>query len=197
VVTGKSLMSGSMVGSCVRILITSQAGLLLSSRTIISFVLFAMILPIASSLLLTRFRLRPLAKDILLARVSLVFMAIGALGIGLADGLVLLVVGTVLLSVGSGYNLLALSLLSSLVKDGHAGLLYSAVGVLDNIGPLLAGPLIAAIFRLGLAWGNQWIGLPYLVVGLFYALSMFIVGFVRLGETRLKIDQSDSGDEDD
>ena len=131
-----------------------------------------------------KFGLSPSAKDLLLARISLLLMAMGAFVIGLAGNLVLLVFGTVLLSIGSGYSLLARSLLSSLVMEQHAGMLYTTIGVLENISQLVAGPLISTIFRLGLALGDQWVGLPYLMVGGSYAFSLLIIWFVDLEATK-------------
>ena len=141
-------------------------------------------LPLAGNLLLKKKKLSPSAKDLLLARISLLLMTIGALVIGLAGNLILLVVGTVILSIGSGYSLLARSLLSSLVMEQHAGMLYTTIGVIENVSQLVAGPLISTIFRMGLSLGDQWVGLPYLVVGASYAFSWFVVWFVDLAVKR-------------
>jgi len=146
--------------------------------------LYLIILPLAGNLLLVKNGLSPSAKDLLLARVSLVLMTTGAFVIGFAGNLALLVVGTVVLSIGSGYHLLVRSLLSSLVMEHHAGMLYTSIGVLENISQLVAGPLISTIFRIGLAWGDPWVGLPYLVVSIFYAFSLFVVWFVDLESTK-------------
>jgi len=152
--------------------------------------LFLLGLPLVGNLLLTKFKLLPTAKDLLLARLSLVFMTIGAVVIGLAGDLVLLVVGTVLLSVGGGYSLLTRSLLTSLIDKQHAGTLYTAIGVIENIGQLVAGPLVSSIFGVGLVWGDQWVGLPYLVVGASYLFSFVIISFVNLKSTEIPADCS-------
>lgn len=80
-------------------------------------------------------------------------------------------------SLGTGFSLIVMSLLSSLVEPQQLGSAYAAGGIFNTIGMLLCGPTLAGLFQLGLKQG-----LPFLGTGLVYgvmACTMLLVNFSR------------------
>lgn len=103
----------------------------------------------------------------------------GAFTIGLASEPVLMSIGLGLLSLGSGYTLLVRSLLASLVEKNQIGTMYSGISVVETIGVLVAGPLLAISFRVGMEKDGGWLGLPYIVAGFLFTLATCLVSAIR------------------
>ncbi|KAK0388418.1 hypothetical protein NLU13_4662 [Sarocladium strictum] len=129
----------------------SEAGLVLTSRSVTSLLLFTTVLPAAGNLLLFK-GFTSISKDLCLARISLLLMAAGAVGVGLAP-----------------------TIMGSMVAPIHTGLLYTIIAIFEALGTLTAGPLLAQVLNVGLAWGGRWIGLPFLATGLMYSASWLII----------------------
>ncbi|KAI6403203.1 hypothetical protein MCOR23_003579 [Pyricularia oryzae] len=66
-------------------------------------------------------------------------------------------------TLGSGFGLFARSLLSSLVEKDMVGTLYTTLSIMDTLGSLLAGPVVAGIFGWSMRLDGVWKGMPYLV----------------------------------
>lgn len=135
-------------------------------------------LPLVGNALLVRGWSAP-AKDLWMARVSLVLLAAGAVTIALAGTRAVVTLGIVTLAAGSGYAYLMRSLMASLVAVEHTGLLYTVTSIFEAVGGLIAGPMLAQLFRIGLSWGGGWIGLPYFAAGLTCMVSLLVVSLVR------------------
>jgi hypothetical protein len=88
--------------------------------------------------------------------------------------------GIVVYCFGSGYNVIVRGLLASGVESTHLGAVFNAAGVLESIGALVAGPLLAISFRVGLRLEGIWIGLPFMA-----AAGLFSVATVMLFTLRL------------
>lgn len=157
-----------------------EAAMLLNSRTITSLVLYIAVIPAISQYLTKSLRLTPTQKDLLLARVSILFNVLGCVIVGLAFNIPIVVIGTVIMSFGSGFIVSCMSLVSSLVPGGKSSSLYTVIGLMQSVGILISGPIIAAIFKVGLNMGGIWIGMPYIVVAGTYGLTFVILGFVTL-----------------
>lgn len=78
------------------------------------------------------------------------------------------------------------------MAPGHISTLYTAMGVMQASGALVAGPVLVVTFKAGLGWGEAWEGLPFLVVAVSFAL-----GVVDLGAVRLKGDSIEGEDVED
>ncbi|KAF4511925.1 hypothetical protein G6O67_001122 [Ophiocordyceps sinensis] len=176
----------------------SEAALLSSISASVNLLLVAVVLPLVSRLLLSRLGLSPLVKDLCLVKAGLSALIIGALGIGLAPNSSLLIASIMVYALGYGYSPAMRSLLTLVAGHDNIGTLFTAMSVLETAGTLLAGPLMAATFRLGLAWGEFWIGLPFVSVGAIMTCAAVIVFGIRLqhvGEGTCKLDTaSDSRD---
>ncbi|KAM3506931.1 hypothetical protein MY11210_007362 [Beauveria gryllotalpidicola] len=72
---------------------------------------------------------------------------------------------------------------------GGGGATYSAMRFLVGAslvseknratGAILAGPVMASAFRVGLQWGQPWYGLPFLAAGLLQLFTLLILIYVR------------------
>lgn len=154
----------------------------MSIRAFASLIVFGIILPVINQLLTKAPSLTPLMKDLWLARGSILLLVIGSFGLGLAPTSSTMIANLVLYSLGSGYGAAIRSLLTAAVHGEHTGMLYAMMSLLENAGSLIAGPLLALIFRLGLVWGGIWIGLPFIGAGLLFSLAAAIVFGVGAGD---------------
>lgn len=142
--------------------------------------LVAALLPLVSRLLLSRVGLNPLVKDLYLVRASISVLTIGALGIGLAPNSVALVASLMVFALGYGYSPAMRSLLTLLAGHRNTGTLFTAISVLETTGALVAGPLMATMFRTGLTWGESWTGLPFITASVMFTCTAIIVFSIRL-----------------
>ncbi|KAJ6035795.1 MFS transporter [Penicillium herquei] len=136
----------------------SEAGLLSSVSAGVKLLLILVILPRLSRVMLYKFALTPLSKNLIIVRSSIVFLIAGTFTIGVASHPSMLLAGLVVHALGWGYGPALRDLLALLTRDDQIGLLFTVMGILDNIGMLIAGPLMTAAFRLGLAWGVPGLG---------------------------------------
>lgn len=135
-------------------------------------------MPVITQVLLQA-QVSPLSKDLLLARCCIIVTVIGTFGIALATTPAILYAFLVLFAFLEGFNASIKSLLAQLAGNGQIAILFTAVGVLENIGTLIAGPAMASIFGIGLQWGEQWYGLVFMVAGLMFSITTIIILGVR------------------
>jgi MFS family permease len=119
-------------------------------------------------------------RDHRLSQGSGLISIIGFLAMGLAPVPTLLICGLVILSLGSAFLITARSLATSLVPPDHVGTLYSAIAISQSLGILVAGPLFAYLFRIGLHLGGAWLGLPFLQAGLLYVIATVAIWCIRV-----------------
>ncbi|KFG83653.1 hypothetical protein MANI_015986 [Metarhizium anisopliae] len=156
----------------------ARASLLLSIKGVAALAVTTTILPLTSQLLLRKLSLSPVHKDVWMARASAMFLLLGAFCLGLAPTLETFLSSLVIFTVGIGYNLILRSLIASYAKDDKTGLMFTAISVSEGLGGLIAGPIMAMLFRVGLNLGRAWIGLPFLFAGLLFSTSTLIVFLV-------------------
>ncbi|KFY38674.1 hypothetical protein V495_06427 [Pseudogymnoascus sp. VKM F-4514 (FW-929)] len=153
----------------------AQSGYLMSIRAAIDMVVLLAILPIASHLL-TRPggpALTTRAKDYLLAILSAVAMVIGCFLLGLSPPLPLVLTALAIFALGNGFMGMCRALLTELVPGDQVASLYAAVGVVEILGSIMGGPVLAKLYGIGLEWGGVWRGGPFFVVGI---VAMWCVG---------------------
>ena len=156
-----------------------EASLILSLKGIINLVLLLLILPALSGQL--QRRLSPARKDLLIAQGSAALLVLGFTTMGLASYPALFSIGVSVLALGWGFYATLRSLASALVSETQIGLLSTTIGLVQGVGGLIAGPVLAGAFTYGMALGGSWIGLPYFVAaGLFAAAGLGVCG-VALG----------------
>ncbi|KAF2839659.1 major facilitator superfamily MFS-1, partial [Patellaria atrata CBS 101060] len=136
----------------------SQSTLLVSIRSGMLTLVLLVILPFITSLLHHPAQ----RKDLILSRASALIMALGFLTTASAPNVPLFLVACAIYNLGGGLMFLLRSLLTSLVEPHHVGRLYTTLGVIENVGLIVGAPLLAELFRIGVKWGGNWIGLPFL-----------------------------------
>lgn len=136
-------------------------------------------LPALNRLLTTRGMSIP-GKDLLISRVSVGLFALGSLVISAAPAVTLAAVGIAIFALGSGFGPAARSLVTTFCHQDEAGLLYSALAIMQSIGGLVAGPLLAVTFRWGLSLGSGWTGIPFAAVAGMFACGFLAISLVRL-----------------
>jgi MFS family permease len=143
-----------------------EAGFLLSLRACINFVLLLALLPGLSRYLTKCLHFSSTGKDLLLAQLSVVVLVIGSLLIAISPTIVLTIIGMVIFTLGNGTTALTRSLVTSLVDQEHVGRLYAAIGLVETLGSLTAGPTLAALYSLGLQLQGPWVGLPFFALAI-------------------------------
>jgi hypothetical protein len=71
-------------------------------------------------------------------------------------------------------------LLALVVESSHLGVVFNAAGILESFGALVAGPLLAISFRVGLRLGGVWVGLQFLTAAGLFAIATLVLFTLRL-----------------
>jgi hypothetical protein len=112
----------------------SDATFLSSLRAGVNIIVFLVLLPALGSLLMRKYAFTGLQKDLWLARISCVLVAVGYAIFGLAPNIALSIVGMTIFTLGNGHTYLIRSFMTSLVEQHHLARLYTIVGyVYDHI----------------------------------------------------------------
>jgi len=160
----------------------SSTGLLLSIRAISTIIYFLALLPLMAKFLQARFGLKGLWRDLWLARVTVLFFPVGFLLMTLSRTLAPMAVGMGLTALGSGCGSLVRSITNGMVDSTQRARLNGAISIVDTLGILISGPLLAEIFALGLRMGGGWMALPFAVATVLTAIASAVVWLVRLPE---------------
>ncbi|RDW89025.1 hypothetical protein BP6252_01057 [Coleophoma cylindrospora] len=153
----------------------AQAGYLIFLKAVCSLVLLVVLLPSASHILTSKYSFTVKAKDLWLARVSSILALLGAFLIAFSPSSPIMVFGIIIFSIGSAYGLIVRSLLASMVEPHHIGTLFNTISLLQTAGSIIAGPLLANTFKLGLKLDGIWIGLPFMVAGCLLSFAAVVI----------------------
>lgn len=160
----------------------SRATLLLTIRNGVVVVLLFFVLPFVSTMLTRSYHLSSQRKDIYLTRVSQILLTVGWIAVGLSPNIPLVVISLAVVALGQGSYLLLRSSLTSLLPARHIARVYSFVSVIDTLGYMIDSPLLAALFKEGIALGGVWVGLPYFFIGIVFAIFTLLLFSVRVGK---------------
>lgn len=155
----------------------ARTGYLLTLRGVIHMAVLLFILPLLSKLLL-RYR-DPAVKDLILARASVAFAAVGALGMA-APHIGMVIAGLAVHSLGSGLTALCRSLATSFVVPQDTSKLNTVIGIVVSTGSLLAGPVLAWLFEAGMSLGGMSLGLPYFGLAGSFVFCLIDLLFVQI-----------------
>ncbi|KAK0730321.1 major facilitator superfamily domain-containing protein [Lasiosphaeris hirsuta] len=158
----------------------SKASFLFTARSVASLVTLILVLPGASWFCFNRLAMSGVAKDISLARLSGLVQIVGCLLIAVAANGYVLAAGLIWLSLGSGMSSLVRSLMNALVEEHHVGTVNTMVSFMETAGAMIAGPLLAKSWSIGMHLGGFWIGLPFFTAGLFFTTATAILFMFRL-----------------
>lgn len=156
----------------------AEANLLISIKPALTIPLFLFIMPALSRQLLRS--MHTSKKDLQLARVSIVCLCLGTLGIGLSPSIATLVPSLLVQTAGSGFLYLIRSLITTMVKQEETARLFTIIEVLQAVGNVIASLSITTVFQLGLELGGSWIGLAWMMTSTAFALVGAAVWCFRL-----------------
>ncbi|KAL4739265.1 major facilitator superfamily domain-containing protein [Aspergillus similis] len=146
----------------------AQANLLISFKPALTIPLFLFIIPYVSKHVLRGMNSN--MKDLTLARASIIFLAVGTLGIGLSPSIAMLIPSLIVQTSGSGFAYLARSLITTLVKREETARLFTVIEVLQAVGNVIASLSITTVFQVGLDWGGAWVGLAWMMTSTAFCL---------------------------
>lgn len=159
----------------------ARAGFVISIKSAATIIAYMVILPGASWLLQQKLGLSDPRKDLFLARGSIIVLSLGFFIVAWSPTVASVTVGFVVSTMGRGYGNLIRSLVTSLVPARFTGRMYTMITVIETFGLLLSGPLLAALFRVGLDQGDvRWLGLPFTVAGALGALVAVVICCIKV-----------------
>ncbi|GAQ11838.1 hypothetical protein ALT_9159 [Aspergillus lentulus] len=144
----------------------ARANLLKSFHTAATIPVFLFLLPYLSRDVLHYLSL--CRRDLYLARMSIICLAVGSLGVGLAPHIVFLVPSLCLHAAGGGFPLVARSLATALVERDKTARLYSTIEILQSVGSVLGSLCFTNLFILGVKLSGAWLGLVWIMSGLLF-----------------------------
>lgn len=138
-------------------------------------------------------------KDAWVARSGLLLAMAGYIIAGLAGRLPLFLVGNVISSFSIGVEPAMRSLLIATARNSGSGALFSTLQVMLSLGIIVAGPILAASFRLGLHMGQKWLGLPLLLSSIVMAPTAALLFALKFKDSsgRLALDRDPDSVDDE
>lgn len=164
----------------------AQANLLLSFKPALSVPLFLYIIPSLSKYLLQTMKMNSETKDLQLARISIILLTLGTLGIGLSPSISALIPSLILQTSGSGFVFLIRSLIATLVQKREMARLFTVIEILQSAGNVIASLAITTVFQAGLELGGRWVGLAWLMTSLLFGMVAAAVWVFRLPGERVR-----------
>lgn len=175
----------------------SRATLVLSIKSGTTVIFMLLGLPALARLCTDRFGMDAQHKDLYLSRASAVFMLAGWVLIALAPTLPFFIAALLVLVGGSGLPLLVRSYMTGLVEPHHVARMYMIVGIVDTVGMMVGGPLLAEMFDVGMRIGGVGIGLPFFFIGGLFGVMTCVLGCIghRKGDSVEVEDQQEEGED--
>lgn len=158
----------------------AEASLLIPLSSSINFLVLFFILPwinFQSALQNTR---SASGKDLTIARVSIIILIVGLVGIALSPSIGVLILAIVVYALGAGYSGASRSLVTSFVEHNQVGLLYAMLAILDTTGTLISGPTLSKLYSWGLNQGGLWSGVPFLFSAVLFSIVGIVIWVIRL-----------------
>ncbi|ATY64237.1 MFS transporter [Cordyceps militaris] len=133
----------------------AKASLLIGIKYAVSIGLTAIVLPTLSQVLL-KTGMAPHIKDWWIVRVSAMIGVLGALAMGMAPTVELFISALIFTEFGGGLQVALRGLVTELVDQSHIALVMTVLGMFMTISEMVAGPLMAQMFKVGMDWGGFW-----------------------------------------
>ncbi|KAF4435233.1 MFS transporter [Fusarium acutatum] len=148
----------------------AKTAFLLSIQAAGQILLFAVVLPQVNIWLINRMKTSS-AANLALAQVSILFLAVGALCMGLSTAVPAFIIAFFGYTLGNGFSSALRSLLTTMVHPDHLSLLFTAIAVFEGISTIGASPLLGLSFSVGLDIGGMAVSLPFFVASVLYTLA--------------------------
>ncbi|KAJ6007920.1 hypothetical protein N7540_011896 [Penicillium herquei] len=158
----------------------AEASYAYSLRASFSLISLFILLPVATNLLDRKYAWNITRRDKILTQVNLLFMLLGCLLIFVAPNLICLSFGVVMFGLGTSFSVTARTLLTSLVDQASLSTAYTFLSIMSSNGSLVSGPMLAAVYHMGMVLGDIWLGLPFLFAAALYGLSLLAVSAIKI-----------------
>lgn len=156
-----------------------ETSLLLSPLGVLNLLILITLPKISDLLVSPRFGYTTFAKDLLLTRISTIFIVVGALIEGFSPHVVLFLFGLFITTFGAADSPLARATVSHYVDAQYTSRLYALIGMVEVLGSFIGGPALAFFFDLGLRKKGLWYGLPWFYIAFLSSVALFALGLVR------------------
>lgn len=157
-----------------------------------SLLIYVVVLPFVNNLLSQRYHFNALRRDLLVTRTTAVILLIGALIVAMAPNIPIFLIGVIGFGLGTPFAVALRCVVTHLVPAEALGTLYTSIGLIQSVGLMCQGPLVAALFKHGLKVGVM--GLPYYVIAGFMAANVAIVLLTPVAQDQ--IEAGGPGDDD-
>ncbi|RAH64928.1 MFS transporter [Aspergillus aculeatinus CBS 121060] len=155
----------------------AEATFLISLKGVVNLVAFIIILPLISRIL--GGYLSPIRRDLRITHGSICALMAGFGIMSVAAHPALFGIGLSFSALGWGFYTTLRSVGSALVAETHVGLFNTTIALAEAVGSMIAGPLLAALLKAGMAWEGAWMGLPWMVATGLYLLAGLAVSCIR------------------
>lgn len=171
--------------------------LLLAPFGFLNLILLTILPKISDVLLSPRFKLTVFQKDLLLTRLSIIFIVVGAVIDGFSSSVILFLFGIFISTLGAADSPLARATLSHHVDAQFTSRLQALIGMSEVLGSFIGGPVLALLFHIGLKKKGSWKGLPWFYVALLLTISGVALAFVSEPKKTSSADTDNADDLDD
>lgn len=158
-----------------------QAGIILSYGNLLRIIICFAGVPLLT-VALRKAKVLPITQDAWLSRFSALISVICSCLAGAAPNVGLFTASVILYAFSYCLEPTVRSLIVLSARDAGTGSVISAMEVLTALSVVIAGPTIAATFRLGMRLGGDWIGLPMYVGGAVMLPGALILLLMRFDE---------------
>lgn len=154
----------------------ANATFIYSLQAIVAGVVLFSLLPFISSQMDRRFSISILQKNVVLSRVALLSLVIAYALVGLAPTPAIMIIGLLIETLSSGFPATLRAIATALINDDDRGRVFSVLAISETFSIMLAYPVTAALFNIGIEkGGGPWLGLPYDVIS-----AAAAVGFIAM-----------------
>lgn len=149
------------------------ATLYISITSGVKVLVLLILYPLAGHILTSpssRFAFSGLRKDLTLARAAMLLACMGWVATGFTTSVPQFVAAELLVTLSYGGTSMARSFVTGIVRKDDVAKLYTLVSVVDTVAMMGGGPAMAGLWEWGVGAGEVWMGLPFWVQGVVYAL---------------------------
>ncbi|KAH8689998.1 major facilitator superfamily domain-containing protein [Talaromyces proteolyticus] len=151
----------------------AEANYLVSLKALVNLILFLLLLPLISGSLIKYTSMSSRNADLWIARGSSLFGVIGPTLLGIASSPLSMILSLILFTLSSGYPHVIQSYGTFLVKPADVAPFYSSLAMVRIVGTLVASPLLAMAFNIGLERRGDWFGILYYTAGILFCFAAF------------------------
>lgn len=135
---------------------------MLPLRAAIYLVFLFILLPTVAQFLDCKQGLEIIRRDRILTQINTLLVLMRWVFIVVAPSLMLLSNGVLVFNLGASFTVMVRTLVTSLVETSSLSTVYTHVSMMSSIGSLMARPLLAGMYHLGIVLDSIWLGLPFI-----------------------------------